>query len=131
MVKQKSVKIRAMQPGEIIQTNAIKDQEFVFRYPQPTDLEGLRDYINQLSAERTFIRFQGTQVSLEEEEKYLAESLAKIKQNKKLSILALHNDLVVGHVEVTMLEQTEKHRGRLGASVKKGFRDEGLGGFML
>lgn len=72
MVKQKSVKIRAMQPGEIIQTNAIKDQEFVFRYPQPTDLEGLRDYINQLSAERTFIRFQGTQVSLEEEEKYLA-----------------------------------------------------------
>lgn len=131
MAKKNSVKISLMQPGKIIQTKTINDRKFILRYPDQNDVETLRVYINELSAERTFIRYQGTQVSLETEQEYLTESLTKIRQNRKLSILALHNDLVVGHIEVTMLEQTEKHRGRLGASVKKGYRNQGLGDFML
>ncbi len=120
-----------MQAGKIIKQANISDKEFVLRHPQQSDVEQLKDYINELSDERTFIRYQGFHFSLEDEQEYLDDLLSKLEEDKKLSILAFRQDLVVGHIEITKKEHTEKHRGVLGMTVRKGFRNQGLGSFML
>ena len=43
-----------------------KGKELIIRYPNKDDAQLMREYINTLSEERTFIRFQGEKVSLEE-----------------------------------------------------------------
>lgn len=120
-----------MEPGRVIQKKVINDQEYVFRYPREDDAESLCDYINELSQERTFIRFQGEVVTLEDEKKYVAKNLEQMAKQKKVVVLVLANDILVGSAEVTMKEKTEKHRGLIGITIKKGYRDQGVGTELL
>ncbi len=46
-----------------------QENDYLIRYPNHNDIFQLLQYINDLSAEKTFIRFQGEQLSLEEEKK--------------------------------------------------------------
>lgn len=120
-----------MQPGQIITRKVINHKKFLFRFPQADDVEQLRDYINKLSAEKTFIRLQGKQKTLKEEQEYLNDLLDKIRQNKQLSILAIFESEIVGHVQITMQKHADKHLAEVGITVKKGFRDQGLGTFLM
>lgn len=45
--------------------------KYIIRYPQAGDASAMTKYINALSKEKTFIRFQGEKVTLESEKKYL------------------------------------------------------------
>ena len=85
-----------MKPGKIIKRAVINDQEFVFRLPKKDDLEDLCRYINTLSQERTFIRFQGEEVTLEQEADYLDDLLEKIKKNRVLAVLVLNQGEIIG-----------------------------------
>lgn len=49
-----------------------------FRLLQPGDAQRVLDYFNPISAEKTFITFQGKQLTLKEEEEYLDGFLKKI-----------------------------------------------------
>jgi hypothetical protein len=52
-----------------------KGNKIIIRYPVKGDVEQMRDYINSLSKEQTFIRFQGEKISLGDETKYLNRQL--------------------------------------------------------
>ena len=48
-----------------------KGMVFTIRYPKSDDAVSVWEYINRLSKERTYIRFQGEEISLEKEGKYI------------------------------------------------------------
>lgn len=105
--------------------------EIVIRYPKADDLEQMRDYINTLSSEQTFLRFQGEQQTLEEEKEYLEKALKKISEKKEVMLLAFANNKLVGNTSLEMFDKTEKHRALFGISVAKDFRGKGIGKLLM
>jgi len=106
-------------------------KEIVIRYPTLDDAAAMTDYINTLSKERTFISFQGEEMSLEEEKKFLADKLKNIQEKKAVLLLAFHNDTLIANSAVQMKDKIEKHIGIFGISVAKAYRGEGVGRILM
>lgn len=107
-----------------------KNRSLLFRYPSEEDVEVMRDYINALSKERTYIRFQGEQVSLEDEKEYLKHQLEKIEKREAVVLLVFADQRLVGISSIEMQDKIEGHIGVLGISIAKDYRGEGIG-FLL
>jgi len=101
--------------------------KIVICYPMKDDAQVCCDYINALSKEKTFIRFQGEQVNLEYESKYLNTQLEKIIKKQGVTLLAFCSDKLIGHSSVDMKDKTEGHEGVFGISIAKEYRGEGIG----
>lgn len=110
-----------MQPGKSI----------TIRYPCESDLQSLCDYINTLSKEQTFILWQGENVSLEEEKKYLDAQLTKIADKTAVQLLVFSDNKLVGNTQINLKDKAEKHVGVFGISLAKEFRGEGLGTLLM
>src|SRR3989344_7936878 len=85
------------------------------------------DYINALSREQTFVRFQGEEISLEFESKYLEEQLRKIKDKKTVQLLVFCESKLIGISGIDMKDKTESHEGVFGVSLADKYRGEGIG----
>ncbi|MFA5933065.1 MAG: GNAT family protein [Microgenomates group bacterium] len=121
-----------MQPGQIIfQGKTKKDLEILVRYPQQGDAQLLCDYINTLSLEKTFIRFQGEQVSLEDEQKYLDNQLKGIGEGTVAMLLVFDGIKLIAVSDINMKDKAEKHIGYFGISVAKEYRGKGIGGLLM
>lgn len=68
-----------MQEKTVAKFSLEDGREIIFRYPEMGDAQSMLDYINTLSKEKTFIRFQGEQLSLEYEKERLTGLLKKIE----------------------------------------------------
>lgn len=108
-----------------------KGREIILRYPTIEDTQKMLDFINMLSKERTFIRFQGEQLTFEEELKYVEDVIKKINEGRAIKLLAFFGSDLVGVVDITMKDRTEKHLGVLGITVAKDFRGEGVGKLLM
>ncbi len=108
-----------------------ENNEIIIRYPQKDDLGEMIGYINTLSLERTFIRFQGEQVTISEEKQYLDNVLSKISDKKEVMLLVFARDKLVGNSSIEMFDKTERHRGLLGISVAKEYRGKGIGKLLI
>lgn len=106
-------------------------KKLVIRYPKKGDEHFMHEYINTLSREKTYIRFQGELLSLKEEKKYLDGQLEKIKKNKAVQLLVFLNSKLVGISEITLKDKIEKHIGVLGITVAKEFRGKGIGKLLM
>ena len=84
-------------------------KDIIIRYPEVFDLENMLNYINELSDEKTFIRYQGEHETLESEQKFLEKRLKEIKEKKAVHLLAFLNGKLVGGSDIHMMEKTEKH----------------------
>ena len=121
-----------MKPGVIVYRGKSKSgKDLIFRYPVDKDLYVLRDYINTLSKERTFIIFQGEQVSLKEEKIYLDSQLKAITANKAVQLLAFSEGKLVGNTQINLQAKAIKHIGVFGISLAKEFRGEGIGTLLM
>ncbi|MBU2632374.1 GNAT family N-acetyltransferase [Patescibacteria group bacterium] len=117
-----------MQEGKIVfKGKTKKDKNIIIRYIKKEDLKKMWEYINTLSKERTFILFQGEEISLEDEEKYLNDQLGKAKQGTLVPLLAFCGKELVGISQLGMNIKTGKHIGIFGLSVLKKYRGEGIG----
>ena len=101
------------------------------RNPSIDDVSIMRDYINELSNERTFIRFQGEQVSLEEERAFLQDQLEKIKNGQAVLLLAFSENQLIGIAGIELSDKTERHIGNFGISIKKEYRGDGIGTMLM
>ncbi len=89
--------------GKIVTKFNLEDgREVVFRYPQKEDAPLMLDYINTLSAEKTFIRFQGEQLTLDFEVKRLTDLLKKIENKLAVQILIFCDSKLVGISDLIM-----------------------------
>lgn len=103
----------------------------ILRYPSEKDLEILLNHINTLSEEKTFIRFQGEQLTIEDEKKVLDEWLKGIKEKKLVKLLLFVGDDLAGSSEITMRDRIASHVGNLGIAVTKKYRGQGLGEILM
>lgn len=121
-----------MEPGKVVFESKTKDgRDFILRYPKTSDLEQLYKYINKLSLEQTFIRFQGEQVTLEQEKEVLDRWLKLISENKMVQLLATSEVELIGVCDLVLQEKTESHVGIFGITVAKEFRNQGLGKILM
>lgn len=120
-----------MKPGQIIATKKINNLNIHFRLPKETDVKAMTNYVNKLSKEKTYISLQGEQVTLKEEEKYLKSLLKILKEKKGFSIQAWNKEELIGIVDLKSKDRAEKHIAELGISVKKEYRDYGIGTHLL
>ena len=117
-----------MKPGEIIHRGKTKKGKvFIVRYPVMGDLKKLLDYFNTISKEQTFIRFQGEQLTLDEEKKYLESLLEKIEKKEAVKLFAFYQNQLIALADIKLLDKTSNHVGVFGITVDKQFRGEGIG----
>jgi ribosomal protein S18 acetylase RimI-like enzyme len=115
----------------IYQGKTNKGLDIVIRYPQLGDEKEMCNYINDLSQEKTFVRFQGEEILLKDEINYLNSQLKKIEAKKAITLLVFAGNDLIAIADINMLDKTEKHLGALAISVAKDFRGEGIGKFLM
>lgn len=121
-----------MNKGKIVFTGqSEKGKEIIIRYPQDGDAQLMQQYINIISKERTFISFQGEEISLEDETSFLNSQLGKIEKGKAVLLLVISDGKVVGISGLEMGQRIERHIGIFGISVAKDFRGEGIGSQLM
>jgi len=72
-----------------------KAKSIIVRYPIASDAKAMCEYINALSQEQTFIRFQGEEITLQDEIKYLNSQLERIQRHQEVLLLVLSGDEVL------------------------------------
>ncbi len=108
--------------------------EIILRYPKWEDLAAMTEYINELSAEDTYITFSGEKISFEEEGKYLSSVLLAHEAGNHIKILAFNADKMIGIADVARVfsgKKRELHTAVLGISLSKDFRGIGLGEILI
>lgn len=121
-----------MKPGKIVyQDTTLRGKPLLIRYLTKGDTRILLDYINTLSKEKTYIRFQGEQLTFDEEQEFVDKNLKGIKEGKAIQLLAFSNKKLIGISGVYNLEKAERHIGVFGISLAKQFRGEGIGTVLM
>lgn len=115
----------------VYQSKTKSGKEIVIRYPEIGDEKEMCRYINELSREKTFVRFQGEEISLKDETEYLKSQIEKINEKKAITLLVFYQNKIIAISGINMMDKTEKHIGRLGISVAKDFRGEGIGKLLM
>ena len=115
----------------VLQAKSNKDTSFVIRYPEKGDAFEMTNYLNALSKERTYVSFQGEEISLKEEQEYLETLLKRIEQKKKVYLLMLTEAKIIGIAGIDLGDRTQRHIGSLGISIFKDYRGEGLGKILM
>jgi len=118
-------------PGKIIGNfKSKKGDSVILRYPKWEDLDKVLDYINKLSKEDTFVLFSGETITKEQEAKYLADVFKDMELRNKIVVWAFIKEQLVGICNVDRImvgRERLKHVGKLGVSVAKDYRGEGIG----
>ncbi len=118
--------------GMVVQEGTSKTgTPYVIRYPKSDDAEGVWKYINRLSKEITFIRFQGEDISLEKEVEVVTNWLKHIEEKKAVVLFLEIAGEIQGITDIEMSSKTEAHTGELGISVDKSVRGQGLGEILM
>lgn len=115
----------------VVYEGNIKGMNIQIRYPNSNDAQAMCEYINTLSEERTFIRFQGEKISLDEEIKYLKSQLDKIVKKEAIILLVFSHEKLIGISDINMRDKIEKHIGVLGITIAKDFRGRGIGSLLM
>ncbi len=100
---------------------------YIIRYPKRTDLNELWRYINDLSKEKTYISFQGEEISLKDERIYINSSLKKIREKKSVQLVVESDNKIIGISGVDTKGRVNFHVGLFGISIAKDFRGKGIG----
>jgi RimJ/RimL family protein N-acetyltransferase len=101
------------------------------RYPVPGDVNVMWEFINTLSSERTFILFQGEQLSLDDEEQYVRGMLDKIARQEAVHLLALSGDVLIGSSSIALNAGVSRHVGNFGIVIAQDFRGKGVGAMLM
>ena len=105
--------------------------DILVRYVQRDDVEHLQTFINTISREKSFILFQGEQMTLAEESRYVEGFIDKLEKHRSTKLLVFHTDELIGLADVTMKVRAESHVGVFGIMLAKEWRNKGIGTFLM
>lgn len=121
-----------MNLGKIVfQGETKKGTSIVIRYPTEADIKKAMDFINTISKEQTFITFQGQQLTLEDERKYLLRFYKQIENDEAIKLFVFRDDELIGISDVVPQERTSDHVGTFGLIIKKEYRGERIGKLLM
>jgi len=115
----------------VYQGKTKSEKEIIIRYLESDDVVEMTGYINELSKEKTFITFQGEEISLDDEKKYIDEFLKKIDKKTGIKLLAIHDSKIIGISDIFLAERTASHVGIFGLTVASEFRNQGIGKLLM
>lgn len=121
----------SMFSGTIVFDGDYNGNKILIRYLAASDVLKLLPFINALSREQTYILFQGEQLSLEEEQKYVDGFIEKTEERKAVKLCVFCNEQLVGVADVYMKDKAEKHIGVLGIVIDRKWRSKGIGKILL
>ena len=87
--------------------------------------------MNKISLEKTFILFQGEQLTSKEESKYVQEKLKKVKEGKIVKLLAFIESKLAGISDIELKDKVKSHQGSFGIVIDKNFRADGIGKILM
>ena len=97
------------------------------RLPKISDSKKLLDFINDLSAEKTFILSQGKKFTLKEEKKYLKSNIDGMNKSNYVLLFAIHNGKIIGNTGIHRhRSDAEKHLASFDIALSKDIRGKGL-----
>lgn len=98
-----------------------------------SDFEAILKFVNQLAKENSFLSFNpGHEITREEEQKWLSNTLESMKNKAAKVYWARFGSEIVGCVDVHRGSSVRQwHIGTIGLMVRKDFRGQGLGKFLL
>lgn len=108
-----------------------KGVEITIRYPLLTDTEKTLNFVNTLSAEHTFIRYQGEQLTLAEESEIMKEQTDKIKKGMLTALFAFSGSELVGTSSISLGDKTSAHVGEFGIMIASKLRHQGIGKLLM
>ncbi len=108
-----------------------KGVDISIRHARRNDVEKIMSFMNSISVEQTYITFQGEQISLEEESRYMEDFIHKAENHRAAKLLVFHEDILIGVADVTMKERVENHVGIFGIILAKDWRRKGIGRFLM
>ena len=117
--------------GMVVAQGSTTRGNYSIRYPVQGEAAALCDYINALSQEKTFILFQGEEITLEFEQAYLDSQLEKISNGSLVQLFATAGDQIIGVSEVGMKNRVESHIGDFGISIAREWRGLGIGSALM
>lgn len=107
-------------------------EDIKIRRPKKSDVDGLLKFVNELSKEKTFITFQGEQLTKKDEEKWLDNHLKGIrKKETELLVVVNKEGEILGSTSIVLMPRVNSHVGSLAISVSKKARGKGLGERLL
>jgi len=116
-----------MKAGTILREFEAKDgRRVVLRTPTWEDLDDMLDFINSLVEEEAMILMEVKQTR-EQEVDWLARGLSNMEKGRHVRVVAEVDGRMVGQCEVALGSGRKSHVGTLGISVKRGYRDVGIG----
>lgn len=110
--REKKIKIRELSRGDLKRAKAFQD------------------FINSLIEEEAQI-MPNKKLSLKEERKWLKEQLRRIKNKKTVFLVAEEGKKVVGTTLINLAEQRQSHIGYFGITIRKSYREMGLGSYLI
>jgi RimJ/RimL family protein N-acetyltransferase len=103
-----------------------KGRKIEIREIQEKDYVELRNFINSLVRENTYI-LKNIPIDEEGELNYVRRCLEEIKRKEGVHLVAFYKNKIVGAAEIRRKKFKEKHVGILGISIRKNYRNEGIG----
>ena len=114
-------------PGTVLYVFNAKDgREVILRTPKWEDIDDALDFINSLVEEDAMI-LVNEKKTREQEIDWISSCMSKLEKSQFIMIVAEVDGKLVGVVEVNPNFGKMSHVGSLGISVKKGYRNIGIG----
>jgi len=93
------------------------------------DVKKFQEFINSFVEEDAQI-LMNKKFTLKEEQKWLQGQIDKVKNRKMVFLFAEHNNRIVGTTEVGLHIGRQSHVAEFGITIRKGYREIGLGNFL-
>lgn len=116
-----------MKAGTVFRSFTARDgRVVVLRAPKWSDLDDMLGFINSLVEEGAEIATD-KKVTRKEEVDWLAMRMSAVEKDEDIVVVAEVDGRFVGQVEVVPRRGRLRHVGDLGISLRKGYRDVGIG----
>jgi ribosomal protein S18 acetylase RimI-like enzyme len=120
-----------MKSGRILKTFSLKDGgTVVLRTPKWEDLDDLLGLINSLVEEKAEI-IMDQRLSRDQEAEWLTDVLLRLEKDQIFLLAAEVDGKVIASSDLHLGRGSEKHSGVVGIAIKNGFRDMGIGTWMM
>ena len=120
-----------MKSGRMLETFSVKDgRTVVLRTPKWEDLDDLLNLINSLVEEKAEI-IMDEMLSRDQEAEWLSDVLLRLEKDQIFFLVAELDGKVVASSDLYLGRGSEKHSGAVGIGIQKGFRDLGIGTWMM
>ncbi len=106
-------------------------KDIQIREPSIRDAKKLMDFINPMTEEKGIGLLINKKVSLKEEKDYLKGVIKSIKEHKAVFLIAEHENKIIANTSIELYNHKKSHVGVFGISISKGYRNKGLGTFLM